>query len=148
MLNRIIVIFRLDVKTVFLLTESFIFLGWARFQLVFRQFSKIAPSLGHYMKETEEVSPEEHKEALKKIRHTIHIMSKYTPWDSKCLVRAMAAMKMLERRGIESTLYLGTGKDRSGKMIAHAWLRSGPIYITGYEEMHLFTVTGKFAKTN
>ena len=60
--------------------------------------------------------------------------------------KAIAAMKMLERRKIESTLYLGTAKDENGKMIAHAWLRSGPFYITGFEEMERFTVVGKFAK--
>ena len=47
-------------------------------------------------------------------------------------------MKMLERRKIESTLYLGTAKDENGKMIAHAWLRSGPFYITGAEGMERF----------
>ena len=56
-------------------------------------------------------------------------------------------MKMLERRQIESTLYLGTAKDESGKLIAHAWLRSGPFYITGAEGMEKFTVVSKFAKS-
>ena len=42
-------------------------------------------------------------------------MSRYTFWESQCLVKAIAAMKMLERRQIESTLYLGTAKDENGK---------------------------------
>ena len=53
---------------------------------------------------------------------------------------------MLEKRGIESTLYLGTAKEDSGEMIADAWLRSGPYYITGAEGMEKFTVVAKFAK--
>jgi hypothetical protein len=73
-------------------------------------------------------------------------MSRYTIWESQCLVKAIAAMKMLEKRQIESTLYLGTAREESGELIAHAWLRSGPYYITGYEEMARFTVVGKFAK--
>ena len=73
-------------------------------------------------------------------------MSRYTFWESQCLVKAIAAMKMLERRQIESTLYLGTAKDEKGKLIAHAWLRSGPFYITGAEVMEKFTVVSKFAK--
>ena len=56
-------------------------------------------------------------------------------------------MKMLERRNIESTLYLGTAKDLNGKLIAHAWLRSGPLYITGKEGMEKFTEVGKFANS-
>jgi hypothetical protein len=55
-------------------------------------------------------------------------------------------MKMLERRKIESTLYMGTAKDETGRLIAHAWLRSGPYCITGSEEMSSFTVVSKFAK--
>ena len=55
-------------------------------------------------------------------------------------------MKMLERRKIESTLYLGTGKDEDGSFAAHAWLRSGPYYVTGANGMERYTVVGKFAK--
>ena len=30
----------------------------------------------------------------------------------------------------------------NGELIAHAWLRSGPFYITGAEVMERFTVVG------
>ncbi|WP_246943850.1 lasso peptide biosynthesis B2 protein [Bacillus pinisoli] len=136
----------MEKQNLYLLIEAYFYLGWARCQLLYRPFSKVAPSLGSYMKETDEITSEFEMKDLKYIRHAIHIMSKYTFWESKCFVRAIAALKMLERRNINSTLYLGTSKDENGKMIAHAWLRSGSLYITGYEEMHRFTVTGKFAK--
>ena len=71
-------------------------------------------------------------------------MSRHTFWKSQCLVRAIAAKKMLDRRRIESTLYLGTARDAEGKMIAHAWLRSGPFYVTGAEEMQMFTTVAAF----
>jgi len=80
------------------------------------------------------------------ISKAVRWMSKHTLWESKCLVQAIAAMKMLERRKIESTLYLGTGKDDNGKMIAHAWLRSGSRIITGAEMMKRFTVVAIFGK--
>ena len=83
---------------------------------------------------------------LKHISEAIHIMSKYTIWESQCLVKAIAGMKMLQRRQIESTLYLGTARDDTGQMIAHAWLRSGPFYISGSEGMERFAVVAKFAK--
>ena len=31
-----------------------------------------------------------------------------------------------------------------GRLIAHAWLRSGPFYVTGAEEMGMFTVVAAF----
>lgn len=53
-----------------------------------------------------------------------------TAWESKCLVRALTAQQMLRMKGIQSTLYLGCGYDE-GKMVAHAWLRVGKMYVTG-----------------
>lgn len=53
-----------------------------------------------------------------------------TAWESKCLVRALSAQKLLKQKGIQSTLYLGC-KLEDGKMVAHAWLRVGAMYVTG-----------------
>ncbi|MDR6878664.1 hypothetical protein J2X61_000405 [Bacillus sp. 3255] len=102
--------------------------------------------MGKPMHETSAIQVDTNRVTLRQIASAIEIMSKYTLWDSKCLVRAIAGMKMLNRRQIESTLYLGTAKDESMKMIAHAWLRSGLFYVTGKEGMEKFTVVGKFAK--
>jgi hypothetical protein len=99
------------------------------------------------MQETDSVMHEEDWPVVKKIQDAIYIMGNHTFWDSKCLVRAIAAMRMLGRRKIASTLYLGTAKDKHGHLIAHAWLRSGPQIITGREEHHKFTVLNTFAKT-
>ncbi|ENQ3078088.1 lasso peptide biosynthesis B2 protein [Bacillus multifaciens] len=144
-LKKIRTFLSLDMKTMFLLIEAYIYLGWARI-LKGRPFSKVAPTLGVPMNETSLSYNESNKFVLRDISEAIHIMSRHTFWESKCLVRAIAGMKMLERRQMESTLYLGTAKDENGNMIAHAWLRSGPFYITGAEEMKRFTVVSKFAR--
>lgn len=62
----------------------------------------------------------------------IHVnrITQHTMWESKCLVRAMTARKLLKQKGIHSTLYLGVGKE-DGRMVAHAWLRCGELYVTG-----------------
>ena len=138
---------RLNYKTKLLLIEAFLHLGRARY-LKSISFSKVAPSLGEQMKETSYTSNSSNKVVLASISRAIHIMSRYTFWESQCLVKAMAGMKMLEKRNIDSTLYLGTAKDENGELIAHAWLRSGPFYITGAEVMDRFTVVSKFAKEN
>jgi hypothetical protein len=145
--NRVKAILSLDFPTMLLFVEALFYLGWARI-LVKLPFTKVAPSLGTAMHETSTTQVETNRIILRQISSAIDIMSKYTLWDSKCLVRAIAGMKMLNRRQIESTLYLGTAKDESKKMIAHAWLRSGHYYVTGKEGMEKFTVVGKFAKTN
>ncbi len=54
------------------------------------------------------------------------------PWESKCLVQAMAAQRLLKFYGIPSTLYLGVGRDpKDNSAIAHAWVRCGENYICG-----------------
>ena len=136
---------RLETSQKLLLLEAFYYLGYGR---VFKAlpFSKVAPTLGERMKETSFSSHTNDHAVLKKISSAIYTMSRYTFWESQCLVKAVAGMKMLERRHIEGTLYLGTAKDENGKLIAHAWLRSGSIYVTGSEGMEKFIEVGKFSK--
>lgn len=57
--------------------------------------------------ETPEVSRTSDIRRIQQITKAIRVMSRYTPWKSTCMVRAVAALKMLEKRGIESTLYMG-----------------------------------------
>ncbi|OIK09384.1 stage V sporulation protein S [Bacillus sp. MUM 116] len=135
----------LDGKSIMMILEAYILLGWARIQKL-KDFSKVSPLLGEKLSETTfTFNADDHKIA-KKISQSIHLISKYTFWESQCLVKAMAAMKMLEKRKVESTLYLGTAKDEDGKLIAHAWLRTGPYFVTGSEGMEKFTVVATFAK--
>ncbi|MCC3376008.1 lasso peptide biosynthesis B2 protein [Cohnella sp. REN36] len=131
--------------TKLLLLEAFLFLGWARF-LKLLPFSRVSPSLGTLQTETSWSCFTEDEVTLRRVSRAVRTMSRYTWWESKCLVMAIAAMKMLQRRGIDSTLYLGTAKDEEGRMIAHAWLRSGPYYLTGAEEMAAFTVVSRFGR--
>lgn len=98
------------------------------------------------MEETSWASDSSQTALLHNISYSVHLMSRYVWWESMCLVKAIAIMKMLQRRRIDSTLYLGTSKDVSGKLIAHAWLRSGSFYLAGQEEMNQFIVVGKFGK--
>ncbi|WP_411335088.1 lasso peptide biosynthesis B2 protein [Metabacillus indicus] len=135
----------MDRKTKFLLAESFYYLGIGRL-LKCLPFAKVAPSLGNHMEETGYESIDSQQKTVKHISHAIYVMSNYTFWESQCLVKAIAAMKMLEKRGIDSTMYLGTGRDENGKLSAHAWLRSGSYIVTGAEGMEKFTVVAQFAK--
>jgi len=144
-MNKLTTFLLMSSKTKILLLESFLYLGWARY-LKSTPFSKVAPTLGNQMRETTHEFTSKNKEVIFQISSAIHIMSAYTFWESQCLVKAIAGMKMLEKRGIESTLYLGTTKDENGVLIAHAWLRSGPYFVSGSEGMGKFTVVAKFAK--
>ncbi|MFC5703842.1 lasso peptide biosynthesis B2 protein [Cohnella faecalis] len=126
-----------------LMLEALFFLAWARI-LKSLPFPRLAPSLGRPMTETPSVHDLSNERLIRRISEAVRVMSRHTFWESQCLVQALAAKKMLERRSMDSTLYLGTAKDRQGNLIAHAWLRSGPIYLTGAGERHLFTTVASF----
>lgn len=145
MMGKIKAFLGMNRETKVLFGEAYFYLAWARL-LKYRDFSKVAPSLGEQMQETSYALNLNEKEIQARISQAIHIMSRYTFWESECLVKAIAAMKMLEKRKIASTIYLGTARDEQGTFIAHAWLRSGPFYITGKEGAEQFTVVNKFAK--
>lgn len=83
---------------------------------------------------------------LRKVAWAVHKVSGYTPWESKCLVQAIAAKRMLKSRKIVSTLYLGVARNHSNELKAHAWLRSGPVYLTGGRGHESFTVVATFAE--
>lgn len=76
----------------------------------------------------------------------VRAAARFWPWRSTCLVMTMAARRMLSRRGIPVTLYLGVRRieDASG-MAAHAWLRCGPFLVVGKHGHEQFTVVATFA---
>ena len=73
-------------------------------------------------------------------------ISRYTPWESKCLVQAIVVKVLLNRRRIKSALYLGVAKTGQGGLAAHAWLCAGGSVVTGDDCGAEFTVVAKFAK--
>jgi hypothetical protein len=144
MILKICSFLQLDYQMKYMLLESYILLAWARYRKG-KKFSEISPDLGCRMKETSFQLSDEEMKTVKVVSYAIHVASRYTFWESECLVKAIAGMKMLEKRGIESTMYLGVAKDEKG-LSAHAWLRSGGFYVSGSEGMEKFTVVEKFAK--
>jgi hypothetical protein len=143
-LRKIKLFLSLDNDFKWMFFETMILLGWGRL-LKLVPFSKIAPKLGEQMTETPYDNLNGSQKVVRQISQMIQIVSKYVFWESECLVKALAARSMLKRRGLESTLYLGTWIDENGKLVAHAWLRSGPFYITGAEQIERFTTVACFA---
>lgn len=73
------------------------------------------------------------------VEKAIRRVVRFLPWTTKCFARAITAKRILQRKQIPSTIYLGVAKEGSNKMLAHAWLRCGSIIVTGKEEMKKFT---------
>lgn len=129
-----------------LLMEALCFLGFARLALLIFDFKMIAPHLGERTEDTPPAREEKcRRREAGKVGWAVATMSRYAPWESKCLAQALAAKIMLNRRKIRNTLYLGVAKDEMGHMIAHAWIKCGSIPLTGAMSAEKFTVVSAFS---
>jgi hypothetical protein len=77
----------------------------------------------------------------------VRAAASHAPWESTCLVQALAGAALLRHRRIDGTLYLGVAKDAAAaeSMSAHAWLRCGDLVLTGGAERARFTPIASFA---
>lgn len=127
-----------------LLLEAAIWLTIARIAILMLPFRRVARYCGQQTTEVPVVDAPEHKNLLKQISWAVTVISHYLPWEPKCLAQALVAKMMLKRRGISSTLYLGLAKNRDNELRAHAWLRSGTVFLTGSQGKNQFTVVSTF----
>lgn len=79
------------------------------------------------------------------IGRAVHLVARYTPWDSNCLPQAVAARLLLGLYGTPYALYFGLRRDPgSSEMKAHAWVAAGRVRVTGGSGFDQFTVVGSF----
>lgn len=135
---------KLSFKRKLLFIEAYFLLGYWRLMILKKPFLKIADSLGTQNVETPVSCEDIDLKTVRQVKSAIKAMSKYTFWESKCLVQAYAAKAMLRKRKQKTTVYLGVAKSENKEMIAHAWVRCGTVYVTGGNERERFTVTSIF----
>ena len=124
--------------------KAFIYMGYFRAFILFVPFNKLRKRMGKIKLESpQEVDDECYKKAVR-IARIVGIVSYHTPWESKCLVQALTAQKLLKNQGISTTIYLGVRKE-GNEMKAHAWLRCGEYYVTGGAIREQYTVVARFA---
>lgn len=122
-----------------LVFEAILYIGMARVVLMILPFKRVAQQLG------ELVGPGDTRAALASKRQsaddaiiaadigwTVARVAGQMPFKAVCLQQALAAHAMLRRRQIPSILHLGSGRDDTGKLIAHAWLDAAGTAVTGY----------------
>ena len=93
-----------------------------------------------------EPSASEQTQMLTLIARSIAAVASQLPWTSTCLMDALAAKWMLNRRGIPNTLYFGvrTAESAGQDLFAHAWLCVGTQFVAGEVGAEQYTVIVKF----
>ena len=130
-------------KEQFLYLEATLGLAISKIVILFFPFRFIAKLLGKHMKESP-FNDVGNIEEIRLISKSIHTMSCHLPWECKCLVQAITAKKMLDRRQTENTLYLGLKKENKNHLEAHAWVRTGQQIVTGDHQLQYYTVVSTF----
>jgi hypothetical protein len=127
----------------FLFFTAFIlslFVKFVVFTIPMRWYSRF---LGHSGSISPEYGGIKYK-TLQSIATAVNRCSRYAPWNTRCLVDAVTAKILLQWHGIPSTMFLGVNKDEGKKLVAHAWLKCGEIFITGKRGYQKFTVVSSF----
>ena len=131
-----------------LLVEAGLALGRARFLLTRRPFKRLVPGPESRDGPGAATGPDAGTLAtLQEISLALRRAARYTPWQSACLVQALAARHMMQKRGIPGALSMAAALDGAGqpdKMSAHAWVKCGSHFVTGEEGHERYTVLSTF----
>jgi hypothetical protein len=126
--------------------EAALWLGIFRAAILFVPFKALGGRLGKHMAETAATPLDAAtRQETTAVSRAVQTMGRHLPWVCSCLVQAAAGKRMLDRRRIPGTLYLGAAQDDNRKLIAHAWLRAGDMIVTGGAAKDRFTVVSTFA---
>jgi hypothetical protein len=129
-----------------LVFEALAWLGLMRLAVLTLPFKRISAWLGSEGKETPNTPlPEPQAQIAILVARAIRRIQPFTPWDSNCLAQALTARRMLTRRGLACTTYLGATIEGQKGIIAHAWLRCGPWILTGASGHRRYKVVATFA---
>lgn len=129
-----------------LILKAFFITGIMRIVLIVIPFCILKKYMGECGKESPVIVDNIDYYGVQKISWAINMISRYTPWESRCFVQALTAQRLLRDRGFESTLYFGVSKSLNNEMIdAHAWIRCGNIYVTGGDG-NKFSIVARFRK--
>jgi len=115
-----------------LVAQVLVLLGVFRLMIIALSFSRLEQLLGERFRESPDEIPAAEQAQVRRVRWAIRAVSSHTPWNSNCFPQALTARLLLRRRNISSTVYLGARfSEENSELKAHAWLRSGSIYVTG-----------------
>lgn len=132
-MNPLLQWYHLNNKDRILILKTFFFLASIRLGLRLMPLTTIRRFIGRSARIS---SGELHHNTqdLEKAIWAIESVGKYILGDGPCLTQALAAQYVLTRFNKQSELCIGVAKGDGGKLVAHAWVESDGIIITGGSE--------------
>lgn len=151
MLNKLLrkfkVFMHIPFKDKVLFVIAYILSGIARFLMLAVPLKKFQPLIGVPKEESPyEIISSKDMKIIKRVRYYSLLACRYTPWESKCLVRALVVSWLLRYYKIPTTIYFGVAKKPD--LLAHAWLRCGTCIVTGGDVQKDFVEVAHFSNYN
>ena len=130
---------RLDNLSRLLLVEAVCGLLAARIALIFTPFPRLAERFGTLVSPTDprirnvlsDTDPNQVVIAAD-VGWAVTRAARYAPFRAVCLPQAIAAHRMLRRRGVASVMHFGAARRQTKTLDAHAWLDAAGVEVTGY----------------
>lgn len=129
------------------LLPLWLLLGLARALILTLSFRRLAPWLGHSVGIAARVPllDAAQERRARHIAQAVELAARYTPWDSNCFARAVAARLLLGLHGLPWALCLGLARDPASAAVqAHAWVAAGRVRVSGGGGFDRYTVVGCF----
>jgi len=124
-----------------------ILLGMSRLAILTLDFRRIAAFLGS---EAGDSPPDTHlnsdqeRQALE-IGRVIASAALRTPWTSNCFTQAVTARIVLGLHRLPCVVFFGIARQtEKGQRLAHAWVRTGDVFVTGGSRMSGYAVLVAF----
>jgi hypothetical protein len=134
-MNRFLPKRKISLSEISLIPEAFFNLTIAWMQVRSMPSKNYLPHLGSSNSKPNSIRK---YEKSREIAAVINGLSSRTIWTSTCLIKVLAAHKMLERRGISHLLHFGVKRSSDNKMEAHAWLSVSEEVLIGGENLEEF----------
>jgi Transglutaminase-like superfamily len=123
-----------------LIVEAVVWLALARAALLVVPFRVIAARLGSvappaHPGDTDVSAPAlspDHRQQARDIGWCVTRAARYTPFRAVCLPQALAAKFMLRRRNVASIMHFGIARREGQPLLAHAWLDTADVPVTGF----------------
>lgn len=125
--------------------EALLELAYARILRASVSFARLSKLFGEPQLE----SPPEIDSAKQQIANDVGLAIRravrYAPFRCNCLTQAICTLRMLKRRSVACTLYLGVTRGADVAREAHAWTRCGALIVTGENELDRYDAVFTFA---
>ena len=148
LLRKVRVFLRLPLFERLWLCPAWCLLGLARAAVLVLPFRMLAARLGDAQGVQGWIPLATPRQMLRArgVGRVVRMAARFTPWDSNCLAQALAASALLRLYGVPCATFLGVKRDSavSGAMLAHAWVHSGTVIVSGGIGVDRYTAVACF----